>query len=391
MKKSIFTILIVLFFTGHLFAQLSETITLDLGNPTYPSSFAYSEGGYWDQTFNDVGYKFFKSQIFSFSHLIEGEGSAYGGHAWNGFTVCNSGDNSNHNGDGSWMNYQWGCMAGGGIMTDAQGNIMKNENGDILIQKGLPYLVGYWNYIIEPEWWHLDWGNTFIDEPTRCLQILLDNEEEYEAVGVYVNIHPYSYYANLFGFGIARPLNQEGDLFTLIFHGLNADGTESGKSVEFFFAKFENEKLTQSEKWEWVDLSSLGEIGGFYCTMKSTDANEFGPKSPIYFCLDKLQVQKKSTGITSISNYELRVYPNPTTGELTVYSERYAVCSIEIYDVYGKNLTPHTAHCKPFTASERWLPQADGVVFNISTLPAGVYFVRIQTEQGVVTKKVVKN
>ena len=293
MKKNTLTFLAILLFTGQSFAQQSITKTLDLTNPTYPAEFIFTGNGYWNQTFNDTDYTFFKSQIFSFSHQIEGPGcAAYG---WTGFTVCNSGDNANHS--GQWHDNQWGCMAGGGIKTDAQGNVMTDENGDVMVEKEIPYLVAYWYYMIEPE--YESWGlwNIFLDEPTRCLQIHLDNDndEEYEAVGVYVNNHPWAYYVNRDGDGYARPLNQTGDCFKLIIHGYNPDGTESGKSVEHIFAKFENSQLNQSSKWEWVDLSSLGEIGGIYCTMTSTVENFVGPISPMYFCMDKLQVRTKGT------------------------------------------------------------------------------------------------
>jgi len=291
--------LILLFCSSALFAQQSDTTTLNLLNPTYPAEFTFTPNGYWDKTFVDEGFTFFKSQIYSFSHLIEGKNSSFGGLAWNGFTVCNSGDNANYTGE-DWNNYQWGCMAGGGIKTDAQGNVMTNEAGEVLVQKGLPYLVSYWSYTMEPEWWHLYWfQGIFLDEPTRCLQIRLDNDKEYEAVGVYVNIHPWVYFSNIYGSYPARPLNQEGDFFKLIIHGFNPDGTESGKSVEHFFAKFENGQLIQSTKWEWVDLTSLGEIGGIYCTMATTDNSNlgYGPNTPVMFCMDKLQVRTKETVI----------------------------------------------------------------------------------------------
>ena len=277
-----------------LFAQPIEIKALDLQNPTYPSAFNFTTGGYWDKTFNDTDFTFFKSQIFSFSHLIEGAGSSIYGAYWNGFTVCNSGDNANHSAQG-WTDYQWGCMAGGGIKTDAQGNVMTDENGDVLVQEGLPYLVAYWQHMLEPEWWDLYWfKGYFLDEPTHSLQILLDEDKEYEAVGVYVNIHPWTYFVNLFGDGgSARPLNHQGDFIKLILHGLNHDGSENGKSVVHFLAKFENNQLIQNTKWEWVDLSSLGEIGGLYCKMESTINNYMGPLSPMYFCMDKLQVITK--------------------------------------------------------------------------------------------------
>jgi hypothetical protein len=345
MKKSIFTGMFIMLLTGQLFAQQSNTIALDLTNPTNPASFVFTDGGYWEHTYNDEDYTFFKSQIFSFSHLIEGKGSAYGGYAWNGFTVCNSGDNTDYSYTGSWVpNYEWGCMAGGGIKTDTQGNIMTDENGVVLVQKGLPYLVGFWNNLMEPQWWH--YGYSMAVEPTRCLQIHLDKEEEYEAVGVYVNMHPYTYYANKNGFGVARPLNQEGDYYKLIIHGYNPDGTESGKSVEYIMTKFESGQLHQSSKWEWVNLSSLGAIGGFYCTIVSTDSNYLGPKSPVYFCMDKLQVRKKTVGIeeskwgkVNIYSYRNTVYINNVdTWRISTSLNDHATSlpTIEIWDMAGR-------------------------------------------------------
>jgi hypothetical protein len=52
---------------------------------------------------------------------------------WDEFTVCNSGDNANHGSGGSqgWVDYQWGCMAGGGIKTDASGRVVKDVSGKV--------------------------------------------------------------------------------------------------------------------------------------------------------------------------------------------------------------------------------------------------------------------
>jgi hypothetical protein len=376
MKKSILFIIAVLIISGQLFSQQSYTKALDLQNPTHPSTFLFTDNGYWEETFNDTAYTFFKSQVFSLSHIIEGKGASYGGFAWNGFTVCNSGDNVNHTGDG-WSNYQWGCMAGGGIMTDTQGNVLKDENGDVLVQKELPYLVAYWNYVIEPEWWHLGWGNTFVSEPTRSLQILLDDDEEYEAVGVYVAIHPWVYFANLYGDAFSRPLNKEGDFYKLLIHGLNPDRSESGKYVEYMMSNYENEQLIQNEKWEWVDLSSLGKIGGFYFTLSTTDSSAMGANSPVYFCMDKLQVHTKPDGIADAQHATfLQVYPNPTTGELKMENGELKIENVEIYNVMGKKQSLNLS-----------TPQ----FLNISHLPTGIYFLKIETEQGSVVKKVIKN
>ena len=292
-KLYLFSALLIFCFSA--VSQKSDTTTLNLLNPTYPSSFIFTDKGCWNQTYNEVNYNPFTSQIFSFTHNIEGAGSCYGGYAWSGFTVCNSGDNTNHSTQGWAMNYEWGCMAGGGIKTDNEGNIMIDGNGDVIVEKGVPYLVSYWKFMIDPLWWHLGFGNTFINAPVHSLKIILNNEKEYEAVGVYVNNHPWTYYSNKYG-DYARPLNQEGDYVKLFFHGLHPDGTESGKSVEFLLAKYEDGQLYQNEKWEWLDLSSLGVIGGIYCTMETTVCSSTGgPQSPTYFCMDKLQVRTTET------------------------------------------------------------------------------------------------
>jgi hypothetical protein len=339
MKKTILMNLLVLVISGQLLAQ-NDTTILNLQSPTYPTNFNMNTKGCWDQTYNEVDYNPFISQIFSFTHNIEGAGSCYGGYAWSGFTVCNSGDNANHSSQGWVMNYEWGCMAGGGIKTDAEGNVMLDNNGDVIVEKGIPYLVAWWKFMIDPLWWHLGFGNTFINEPVHSLKILLDEGDEYEAIGVYVNNHPWTYFSNKYG-DYARPLNQEGDYVKVFFHGINPDGSESDNSVEFLLAKYENGQLYQNEKWEWLDLSSLGVIGGIYCTMETTIYSDTGgPQSPTYFCMDKLQVRKKETvthiPVTDIINVPTvagvgvpltltgTVIPNNATNQTIVWSVKDA-------------------------------------------------------------------
>jgi len=91
---------------------------------------------------------------------------------------------------------------------------------------------------------------------------------------------------------------------------------------------------------------------------------------------------KYELGEVGIKEYKelegISVYPNPTHGELRVTSYELQVTGIEIFDVYGRNITPHTSHLLPHTS------------LDLSHLQAGIYFVKIYTKSGVVTKKVVK-
>jgi len=89
--------------------------------------------------------------------------------------------------------------------------------------------------------------------------------------------------------------------------------------------------------------------------------------------------ESDGTGIkTNEIAADVKVYPNPTTGELRVTSIEYQVSSIEVFDVYGRK-----------TISDIRYPKSD-IVINISYLQTGIYFVKIITEKGIVTKKIVK-
>ena len=76
------------------------------------------------------------------------------------------------------------------------------------------------------------------------------------------------------------------------------------------------------------------------------------------------------------------VFPNPTSGELRIEmcDMRYEICDIQIFDTFGRKL--QVSNLKS---------QISNPQINIAHLPAGIYFVRIQTENGVVVRKVVKN
>ena len=88
---------------------------------------------------------------------------------------------------------------------------------------------------------------------------------------------------------------------------------------------------------------------------------------------------KSTLGIDALETSSIEIYPNPTSGELRINSNELQVTGIEVFDIYGRNLTPHTAYLTPNT------------VLDISHLNSGIYFVKVFTEQGVVVKKVVKD
>jgi len=316
MKRKLSSLVLFIALTMTSVFATSTVITLDLSQPTNPSVFE-TDNGFWIETFNDVDYTFikFNNNIFSLSHLIGGEGASYGGFYWDGFTYSQSGDNTDHSGNWYGVN-EWGNMAGGGIKTDAEGNVL-TEAGVVLTDPEIPYLVAHWGYF----------------EVVQPVQVFLDNV--YEAVGIYVNNSPLPYYGNITGDDFSRALEQDGDYFKLIIHGLDENNEDTGKSVEHFLAVNEGGTLFQSRNWEWVDLSALGKIGGVYFTMESTDSSPWGMNTAAYFCMDKLQVRTSETKNQSlVADAQISVYPNPFTDYIVI--EAVAVGKATIYDLSGK-------------------------------------------------------
>lgn len=71
------------------------------------------------------------------------------------------------------------------------------------------------------------------------------------------------------------------------------------------------------------------------------------------------------------------LYPNPTTGEFRIQNTEFRIQSVEVYDVYGKLI-------KNIKVDD------NSVNIDLSENASGVYFTRIYTDEGLVTKRIVK-
>ncbi|MCL2042185.1 MAG: C25 family cysteine peptidase [Bacteroidales bacterium] len=80
----------------------------------------------------------------------------------------------------------------------------------------------------------------------------------------------------------------------------------------------------------------------------------------------------------------VRVYPNPTSGLLTICDMRCAMCDVAIFDVMGRAVVVAPVEARHATSLQ------SEITFDLSNVPAGVYFLRITTDEGVVVRKVVK-
>jgi hypothetical protein len=93
-----------------------------------------------------------------------------------------------------------------------------------------------------------------------------------------------------------------------------------------------------------------------------------------YAALFSIEI-KDIAGITAPEIAQLRVYPNPTTGELQITNYELQITSVEVFDVYGRKQKAESRKQN---------------VIDIFNLQAGIYFVKITTEKGVQIQRIIK-
>jgi len=81
-------------------------------------------------------------------------------------------------------------------------------------------------------------------------------------------------------------------------------------------------------------------------------------------------------GIADLSASGISIYPNPTSGKLTIDNGELTIQSIEITDITGKVVKSFSN----FQNSE----------IDLSNLNSGIYFIKLQTDKQVFTTKIVK-
>ena len=79
----------------------------------------------------------------------------------------------------------------------------------------------------------------------------------------------------------------------------------------------------------------------------------------------------------------ISISPNPTTGKLRIDNYDLRIYDLRIYDLRIKDI-------QIFDISGVQLFSTQQTTLDVSHLPAGIYFVQIKTEKGIVTKKIVK-
>jgi len=128
-------------------------------------------------------------------------------------------------------------------------------------------------------------------------------------------------------------------------------------------------------------LSNSNLCSGFWAKPNVTTAyylivaDEYGCSEQVMLPIHNITVTDVGTTHYKLRNANYVIYPNPTNGQLRITNyELRENTVIEIYDVYGKNLTPLTSHSSP-------------LILDISHLANGMYFLKIDNKMF----KIIKN
>ena len=138
---------------------------------------------------------------------------------------------------------------------------------------------------------------------------------------------------------------------------------------------FEFYNLPSGKYITLVDVPGLRMLNTIPLELAATDTINI-----IFTITDEgIKTELENLGINDVSLPNLNIYPNPTTGELRITNYELGITSVEVFDIYGRNLL-----------SNHLITSSSNHHINISHLATGIYFVKIRTKTGEVVRKVVK-
>ncbi|MBK8620921.1 MAG: DUF4465 domain-containing protein [Saprospiraceae bacterium] len=123
--------------------------------------------------------------------------------------------------------------------------------------------------------------------------MILRNEAAGKPVnGMYITNSTYTYFSMKDGDAFAKKFGgitgNDPDFFLLKIKGYS-EGNITSDSVNFYLADYRFSDNNQDyivKTWEWVDLSSLGNVDSLSFELSSSDTGQFGMNTPAYFCAD---------------------------------------------------------------------------------------------------------
>ncbi len=201
--------------------------------------------------------------------------------------------------------------------------------------------------------------------------------------GFYVTNSTYAYNSMRDGDAFAKKFGgttgNDLDWFKLTIVGYLA-GAMTTNTVDFYLADFRFTNNSQDyiiKDWQWVDLSTLGNVDSLSLSLSSSDTSSFGMNTPAFFCIDNFTTNETES-VKNIPTAPIaKVYPNPATENLFVELNDNAVKQLNIIDMSGKTIKACGVSSQKMTMST-------------AALSPGIYLLQLIGDNKVATIRFVK-
>jgi hypothetical protein len=160
--------------------------------------------------------------------------------------------------------------------------------------------------------------------------------------GLYMTNSTYAFNSMRDGDAFAKRFGGESgndkDFFKVIIKGF-LEGQVSQDSVEFFLAdfRFDNNSMDYIvSTWDYVDLTSLGNVDSLSFKFASSDVGDFGINTPLYVCVDQIILDSTiSSADKWRKQLNIRIYPNPSTEKVFIDADE-ALLTWQLFDLNGR-------------------------------------------------------
>ena len=195
-------------------------------------------------------------------------------------------------------------------------------------------------------------------------------------IGLSINITNSTYAANSMRDGDAfakKFTNADQDYFKLHIYGYSNGSIAD--STEFYLADFTHADSTLDyivTDWQYVELLP-GPYDSVSFDLSSSDVGAFGMNTPAYFCIDNVGNFPLSSN--TINQEIINIYPNPSSDFIYINSKDSDNYTISLFNILGEIIIDKKINLQQL---------------NLSNLPNGQYFLKIESESGIINEKILK-
>ena len=195
-------------------------------------------------------------------------------------------------------------------------------------------------------------------------------------IGLSINITNSTYAANSMRDGDAfakKFTNADQDYFKLHIYGYSNGSIAD--STEFYLADFTHTDSTLDyivTDWQYVELLP-GPYDSVSFDLSSSDVGAFGMNTPAYFCIDNVGNFPLSSN--TINQEIINIYPNPSSDFIYINSKDSDNYTISLFNILGELIIDKKINLQQL---------------NLSNLPNGQYFLKIESESGIINEKILK-